>query len=203
MKSQIKVSLLLLISFVYFFPAITCSHPHVFLENSLTIVFDENGLAGIQVRWVFDEFFASMIAGDYDQNHNGRFENEEITDIKKEAFDNLANFQYFSVIKIDKKPFEVKYVREFSASLSNGKMIYKFYIPCHVKAAPGIKTVIISQYDPTYYTRIAFSKDHPITFQGDSIFETNYRIVKNREEAYYFDQIYPIELIFNFKLKNG
>jgi ABC-type uncharacterized transport system substrate-binding protein len=184
-------------------PLMALSHPHLFLENCLTVVFDQEGLAGIQVRWVFDEFFSSMIAGDYDRNRNNRLEGSEIGMIEKEAFANLINFDYFTFIKIEGRPFKVKYIRDFSAALAGGKLIYEFVIPCHVKASSTFKELIISQYDPTYYTLVVFAKDQPVKVQNVSNFEINYRIAKNLEEAYYYGQIHPVEVILRFKRKNG
>jgi ABC-type uncharacterized transport system substrate-binding protein len=184
-------------------PLMALSHPHLFLENCLTVVFDQQGLARIQVRWVFDEFFSSMIAGDYDRNRNNRLEGSEIGMIEKEAFANLINFDYFTFIKIEGRPFKVKYIRDFSAALAGGKLIYEFVIPCHVKASSTFKELIISQYDPTYYTLVVFAKDQPVKVQNVSNFEINYRIAKNLEEAYYYGQIHPVEVILRFKRKNG
>ena len=59
------------------------AHPHVFIHNSVTIVFDENGLAGFKVDWVFDEMFSNMIIHDYDQNKNKKFRERGIFQFKK------------------------------------------------------------------------------------------------------------------------
>lgn len=166
------------------------------------MVFDDQGLAGIRVRWGFDEFFSSMIAGDYDRNHNGKLEDSEITVIKKETFDHLANSGYFTSIKIDGKPFKVSYIRDFSAALAEGSLTYEFIIPCHVKAISTFKEFKISQYDPTYYTAVFFPKVRPVTQEGGSGFETNCRIAENLEESYYFGMIHPMEVILRFRLKN-
>lgn len=175
------------------------SHPHVFIQNTLRIVFDQEGLAGVQARWVFDEFFSSMIADEFDRNHNKILEQSEICAAKKGAFDNLVKFDYFSFIKIDGKPFKVAYIRDFTASLSGGKLIYEFMIPCHVTAGTTFKEIIISQYDPTYYSRVVFAKDKPVTLEGASDFEVNWRISKNLKEAYYYGQVHPVEAIVRFK----
>jgi len=101
------------------------------------------------------------------------------------------------------KPFKVTYVRDFSAALESGKLIYGFMIPCHVKATTTFKKFVISQYDPTYYTRVAFAKERPVILEGDSGFEVSYRISKNMKEAYYYGQVHPVEVILKFKWKHG
>jgi len=103
------------------------------------MVFDDEGFAGIRVEWVFDEFFSSMIAGDYDRNQNNILEIPEITAIKKEAFNNLANFDYFTAIRIGEKPFKLKYIRDFSAALKKGTLIYDFLYPVMSRQSPPLK----------------------------------------------------------------
>ena len=203
MKSRVIALLALAAFLVLVFPQLSLSHPHVFIQNTLAIVFDHQGLAGIRVKWVFDEFFSSMILGDYDQNHNSKLENSEIKTIKSEAFTNLANYEYFTFIRIQGKPFKVEYVRDFSAALAGGKLIYEFWIPCHVKASSIFKQFIVSQYDPTYYTRVAFAKDQPVKVKSGPGFDINYRIVKNMKKSYYFSQIHPIEVVMRFRRKHG
>ncbi len=184
------------------FPPATYSHPHVFVVNKIIIVFDDHGFSGIRVNWGFDEFFSSMIAGDYDKNRNKKLEKPEISIIKKEAFSYLANFDYFTFIKIDGKPFKVKWVTDFKAALSNGKLNYEFFIPCHVKASSTFKEVTIAQYDPTYYSAVFFGKNKPVKIEAGSNFETSFKIAKNLKESYYYGMVHPVQIILKFRLKN-
>ena len=182
-------------------PAIN-SHPHVFVVNKIILIFDDQGFSGIRVNWSFDEFFSSMIAGDYDKNRNKKLEKPEIAMIKKEAFSYLANSDYFSFIKIDGKPFKVKWVTDFSASLSDGKLSYEFFIPCHVQASSTYREVIISQHDPTYYSAVFFGKNKPVRIEAGPNFETSFRIAENLKESYYYGMVHPVEVILKFRLKN-
>jgi len=204
MKFKTVLFPLLQIAFVFTVISDSYSHPHVFIINRITIVFDEQGLAGIRVGWRFDEFFSSMIVSDYDENKNGVFEKSEIIKIENAAFRNLSEFNYFTFIKINGQPFKVKYVREFNASLDKGFLIYEFFIPCHVKTAPYFKKFTISQYDPTYYTAIFYAENNPVGQEAGSKFETIYHdIAENKNESYYFGMIYPVELTMEFRSKNG
>jgi ABC-type uncharacterized transport system substrate-binding protein len=202
MKSRVIALPALAAFLLLVFPQLSLSHPHVFIQNTLAIIFDHQGLAGIRVKWVFDEFFSSMIVGDYDQNHNNKLENSEVKTIKMEAFANLANYEYFTFIRIQGKRFKVEYVRDFSAALAGGKLVYEFLIPCHVKSSPTFKELIISQYDPTYYSRVAFDKDQPVKVISEPRFQISYRIAKNMNESYYFGQVHPVEVITRFRQKH-
>ncbi|MDY6789996.1 MAG: DUF1007 family protein [Thermodesulfobacteriota bacterium] len=202
---KLNLSLLFIsvvVGLMVFSPA-AYSHPHVFVVNKMILIFDDHGFAGIRVNWSFDEFFSSMIAGDYDKNRNKKFEKSEIAMIKKEAFSYLLNFDYFSFIKIDGKPFKVKWVTNFIAALSNGKISYEFLIPCHVKASSTFKEITIAQYDPTYYSAVILGKNNPVKIEAGPNFETGFKIAENLKESYYYGMVHPVEVILKFRLKNN
>ncbi len=189
---------------VLFLVTASCvAHPHVFIENSLDLIFDADGFAGIRAQWRFDEFFTSMIMADHDKNRNHELEDDEIQAVKKGAFDNLAAFQYFTFIRINGDPFKPAYIREFIAYLKDNRLVYKFLIPCHVTKGDRFKVIRISQYDPSYYSKVTLDKECPISIQGDVETEINWRIAMNKEEAYYYNQIHPMEVILQFKQKNN
>ena len=185
------------------FPPATYSHPHVFVVNKIILIFDDQGFSGIRVNWSFDEFFSSMIAGDYDKNRNKKLEKPEIAMIKKEAFSYLANSDYFSFIKIDGKPFKVKWVTDFSAALSDGTLTYEFFIPCHVKASSTFKEITIAQYDPTYYSAVFFGKNKPVKIEAGPNFETSFIIAENMKESYYYGMVHPVKVALKFRLKKN
>lgn len=187
---------------LFFTPAAELwAHPHVFIFSAVVVAFDENGLSGFDIRWQFDEMFSSMIFLDYDKNGNRQFESSEIATIQKEAFANLRKFDYFTHIKINGKPFKAQFVTDFSAQIKKDKLIYRFFIPCHVQAIETIKTVKLAIYDQTFYSSV-FLIDNPVAYKNRSSFEVDHTIEKNKDDAYYFGQIYPEEITLNFRRKN-
>jgi ABC-type uncharacterized transport system substrate-binding protein len=183
-----------------FVPGYLFAHPHVFIDNTVTIVFDRNGLSGIRAKWVFDEMFSSMIIHDYDRNKDGTFSAAEIEKIRNGAFSNIKKFHYFTHVKIEGKDFIVNYVKNFSASLDNGRLIYTFFIPCHV-AAPSYKEIKISMYDSTYYVDIVLVDESPVRFENASSVDYDYRIIDSAKNSYYYGQVFPQEIIVRLKKK--
>jgi ABC-type uncharacterized transport system substrate-binding protein len=179
------------------------AHPHTYVANRFTILFDDQGLTGIRVNWVFDKFFSAMILEDYDGNHDNVLEPSEVETIKKEAFSFLVNQGYFMHIKIDGEPFEVKYVKDFTARTRDGALIYEFTVPCHVRAAGQPRQIRAAPYDATFYTLVLFAETEAVQIKGGSKFEVNYKIEKNPREAYYHGMVQPDEMILEFYLKNG
>jgi len=175
-------------------------HPHVFIHTAVDAVFDDKGVAGFRIRWVFDEMFSGMIRMDYDRNGNRQFEPGEVAAVEKGAFSNLKKFDYFVHIRIDEKPFRVQFVKDFSAGLEGDQMTYSFFVPCHVRATPAQKEIRISVYDPEFYSSIFLIRD-PLGLENREPFEVSYRVEENPDEAFYYGQIVPKEIRMRFKQK--
>jgi len=163
--------------------------------------FDNNGMAGFKEEWVFDEMFSNMIIHDYDKNQNGRFEPSEVKEIYKGAFSNLKNFEYFTHVKINGKPFKVKFVKDFKAKIVKNFVIYHFFVPCHIKSLSSFQEIRIGIYDESFYASITLLKDQ-IFFQNDFEYEHHHKVELNREEPYYYGQVYPEEIVLKFRKKN-
>jgi ABC-type uncharacterized transport system substrate-binding protein len=173
----------------------------VFVESSVTLVFDENGLAGFRERWLLDEMFTAFLLGDFDANANQEFESEEIAVLKAGAFDNLREFRYFTHILIEGEPFELGEATSFSAEMSaDGRAIYNFFIPCPIKAESVTKHVMIAIFDDTYYCDVLLVKE-AIGAQNHEAFSLKPEIKDLPELIYYFDQVIPEGLSFTFSQK--
>lgn len=177
------------------------AHPHIFIVQRLNLTFDDKGLAGIGVNWLFDDMFTSMILEDHDRNANGRLEPSEIKTVKAQAFDYIAEFNYFVFITIGNRPFMVKFIQDFNASLSDGKLIYEFFIPCHVTAIDTPKKIKISTYDPSYYSAIFFAAKGPVALTDADAYEIKAATREDPDTKIYFDMIHPWTLFLEFRKK--
>jgi ABC-type uncharacterized transport system substrate-binding protein len=182
------------------FPA--WSHPHVFVSGSAKAAFDAKGLAGFHVQWVFDEMFSSSVILDFDRDGNGRFDPGEAASMQKDFFMPLREFDYFTHIKIDGKPFRVSYVTGFTPDIRDGMLVCLFFAPCHVPAGGSFREVKLSLYDQSYYHSVTLERN-PVTYENNRTYEVSHRVAKNRDEAYYYGQVYPDEITLRFGKKNG
>jgi len=177
------------------------AHPHIFIVQRVSIVFDDQGLAGFKMRWGFDEMFSSMIIGDYDRNQNGRLESTEVQTIKEKAFNYISDYNYFTFVKIGGKPFEVKYIKDFVAVLENNKLIYEFFVPCHVAAISQFKEIIVATYDPSYYTAVFFAKNRPASLSFSEPYDVKSAIREDKTTSTYYGMVHPWALFIKFRLK--
>jgi len=175
------------------------AHPHLFIEQRLKAVFDDKGLAGFMVIWEFDDMFSSMIAEDYDANKNGALDPGEIKDIKENAFAAVGDYDYFTFIKINGDPFKVKFVRDFNAAFNNRKLVYEFFIPCHVPASAAVKKVTVASYDPSYYSALGFAAEKPVVLEKAENFAVTTSVREDQDTKIYFDMIHPWTLFLEFR----
>jgi len=201
--SEKKITIISTISIILLaiFCSVALSHPHVFIAQRIKIVFDDQGLAGFNIHWTFDDMFASMIAGDYDKNQNKVLEKSEVALIKKEAFSYVSNYNYFTFVKIDGKPFDVKFIQNFSAEFHDKKLVYKFFIPCHVTATSNFKHVTVASYDPSYYTAIFFANNGSVSLDNSEPFKVKTAIKGDKSTSIYYGQVNPWALFLDFRTK--
>jgi ABC-type uncharacterized transport system substrate-binding protein len=176
-------------------------HAHVWINGAVIIYFDKEGISGFKQEWVLDEMFSQMVIHDYDSNQNGKFEPDEVEKVYEGAFINLKNFNYFTHVKIDGKAFKVEFVKDFNAKIVKDSVVYHFFVPCHVKALSSFKEIRIAVYDESFYTNVTVLKDQ-VFLKNDTDYQCSHKIVKNKEDAYYYGQMYPEEIVLRFRRKN-
>lgn len=183
-------------------PATTVlAHPHVFVDFNLSFVFDDNGLAGIEQRWVFDEMFTSMVLCDFDRDRSSSLDEKETAEIKKGYFNCLKDYGYFTHVQINGQNFEVEYIKDFSAQVEDGKLMYSFLVPCHVSASSDPKEILVSIYDDTYYTDMVPDPNTP-SFQGSKDrYQIECSMVRKAEFTYYYGMIVPEAITVKFSNK--
>lgn len=182
-------------------PLVSNAHPHVFIVQRLDVVFDDKGLAGIHVRWEFDDMFASMIADAHDLDKNGTFDESEVKSVKEKAFILISEDNYFTFIKIENKPFLVNSIENFNAILEKGGLVYEFFIPCHVTATETNKKISIATYDPTYYSAILFAKKTPVSLTEADVYEVKTVIREDPGATIYYGMVHPWTLFLEFRQK--
>jgi len=195
---KLKISALIVI----FAASLLYAHPHVYIDSFVNVVCDEDGISCISLRWEFDDMFSQSVIGDYDKNQDGFFDDRELKVLYSDAFINLKNYEYFTHIKINGKKYKIDHVNNFKAEINEGILYYDFDIPLNIKLNTINKKINLSVYDSSYFCDVS-----PITRKSVSIMNAeniNYTISisENKQDAFYYGQITPSELILNLRLKN-
>ncbi|MFH2060315.1 MAG: DUF1007 family protein [Pseudomonadota bacterium] len=143
-----------------FFVTPAWAHPHAFVECSFSFVMDNKGIAGFRQRWTLDEMTTVSVLDVVDTDRNGVLSTEEKSALRDLSRDSLLEFHFFTVIRINGKDFPVQKITDFTSALNNGRLIYKFFVPCRVEAAAGrTKEVKAAVFDDTFYSFVTYVEE--------------------------------------------
>ena len=133
------------------------AHPHVSLDARLQFEFDGKECRGFWVDWTFDAFFSATVINDFDANGNGRFEPAEIQKVYNGAFINLHKYGFFTLIRKGDKRTSPEAVENFSATVRDNRLVYRFFVPLDGKEYGRDFSVAI--FDKTYYCAVRYPED--------------------------------------------
>jgi ABC-type uncharacterized transport system substrate-binding protein len=154
------------------------AHPHVFVEHSITVVVNVDGLEGFRFAWTFDEMFSSMVVLTFDANKDKTLSAPEVKTIEQKHFANLKDFNYFVHLRVNDKPVAVTSFKDFHVKMVGGQVVYEFTIP--IKATEGTLEVAVD--DPTYYSAFALSERSPVQVQSAKNYRVDCRVAKDAGE---------------------
>jgi len=144
-------------------PTVAAAHPHVFVQAQVTLLFEADRPVGVQVDWVYDEFFSLLLTSDLGIDLDGDMRlsadeevilAEAVTTWPQGFEGDLEVRQNGEVIPLGAKlghtmSFEDGIVRE-----------------THVRVLPPMDSMSfeVQVFDPYYY--VAYDLIQPIRFSG-------------------------------------
>ncbi|GFM36414.1 hypothetical protein DSM19430T_10980 [Desulfovibrio psychrotolerans] len=130
-------------------PVAAHAHPHVFVDNTMDVVFDAQGMSGIRVTWKFDPMASMQYLADLDPNGDGVLTREEWEAQREDIAGFLAEERFFLYIMVNGTTVPVTAVHDFVVTYADGVLTYTFFAPL---AVPRGSRVLVAVYDPSYYT---------------------------------------------------
>lgn len=167
------------------------AHPHIWIKATAALVFEDGKVVGIRHEWTFDAFFSNAIVSDFDKNKNKQFDPDEIPALKKDGFDGLAEFSYFTHAKADGKPLKIKGARDFGAEIRKDAVVYRFTALLAEPIDPGKTVFTAGVYDHTYYVDVEFAASGAVTLTGPGSQACKVALVEDRGNPLYFGAVYP------------
>jgi ABC-type uncharacterized transport system substrate-binding protein len=168
------------------------AHPHVWITDVTTFVFEGPKLVGLRHHWVFDELFSSFVIEEHDADGNGAFDPGELAGVQEGAFSNLAEYGWFTHARIEGEAVALDRVADFRASIADGILSYDFTLPLPEPVDPAAASVAVGVYDPEYYVEVLFDREDPVRFAGMEPGACIFDIREDTEHAIYYGMVYPL-----------
>ncbi|MBM3485890.1 MAG: DUF1007 family protein [Alphaproteobacteria bacterium] len=170
-----------------------CAHPHVWITNITTFLFDKGRVVGLRLDWTFDDIFSDFLIAEFDKNKDGRFDEAELAEVKRKGFDNLKEHNYFVVVRLGPETFRPDDVAGFAARIDGRLVHYRFEVHLREPVAPSAKPVRVSVYDESYFVEVLLDRNDPIRFEGVPSGICRYAIGEDKENRIYFGLIHPLQ----------
>ncbi|HXP75871.1 MAG TPA: DUF1007 family protein [Stellaceae bacterium] len=139
------------------------AHPHVFIDYTVTVLFDDNAAQAVRVSWTFDEMYSSMLLHDYTSRPpRDALTPADVKSLRKQAFEDTADYHYFVDLKLNGATLPVKEVTDFDARFHDHRMTYAFTLPLRASASQARNTLEIDAFDNEFYIDFELAEKHGV-----------------------------------------
>ncbi|WP_243544902.1 DUF1007 family protein [Pseudodesulfovibrio tunisiensis] len=183
MNRTLSISAILGILLVGLIVSVARAHPHVFVDASLKFSVADGKLESVRQHWLFDEFFTKAILADIGLPIAAVATPEGQAAVKSGAFDYLRNYSYFTFVENAGKRTPVTRIRDFAASLEEGRLVYDFTVPLDIPLK-NLRNFRFAVFDSEYYTDILLLKDN-IVFESDGSAGVSHAIRLAKDQTYW------------------
>jgi ABC-type uncharacterized transport system substrate-binding protein len=151
-------------------PVAAEAHPHVFIKQHVTALFDKAGIVGFRLKWRFDPMYSSMMRADFVGSKQGALTAADVKSLHDKCFADLKDEHYFTSVTFNGKALPFGEPTNFSAKADGDSIVYSFVFPLKPPSpAPGAANKVeITVFDPSYYVYYELVPDHPVAVEGGS-----------------------------------
>ena len=137
--------------YFYFCAAAIWAHPHLYSDLSLSLDMETNGIKGFTQEWTLLRTFGQQIITLYDTDGSGFFDEEETEKIKRELFDNIEKYHFYTYLEVGSRTYFPETIQNFSVRIRGDQTVFCFYVPCEIQTSSRYSTIVLSIYDPSRY----------------------------------------------------
>ena len=146
--------ILLLISLLLFSSVLVSAHPHIISMVYPHIYFDDDGMNGFYLQWIYDPVYSSQIIYDIDTDMNMELNSSEQEMAKDDFISALKSEDWFMTILVNGEKQVIPEPVNFSAEIDtfDETIMFTFYIPLSLPYETSGTKVNIEFTDPSQYT---------------------------------------------------
>ncbi|MFY0635939.1 MAG: DUF1007 family protein [Vannielia sp.] len=143
-----------LAAMVFAVPGMAVAHPHVFVETGFEVIFDEAGLIeAVRVSWTYDELTSLYITEErgVDSDFDGEASAAELEELTGFDMDWPQDFEGDTHLTVDGVKVPLGPPEQIGAGFAGGK-VSSSHLRRLASPVDPEKVVVLSPYDPTYYS---------------------------------------------------
>lgn len=143
-------------------------HPHVWLKAQVELVFDaDNNFVAVRHAWQFDEDFTAFATQGLDENGDGEFSREELTELAQINVESLKEFEYFTFVQMGPKDPPYKAPDDQWLEHKDGRLTLHYTLSMEEPVKPdpvkGFQDLTVEVFDATFFVDVAFVEDNAVS----------------------------------------
>jgi len=166
------------------------AHAHVFVVDTVEVVFSGQQVTVLKLRWAFDELFSDGMFSDFDTNGDRLFDAAEVDSIRAVSVESMKEFGYFTHVWVDGELTQSFADVTLDVTSEGNIVIYEWAITLAKPVDPSQNKLEISIFDDSYYVDVVLYMPNPVKLQA-SPESCSYKAAEDDTKAYYYDSIYP------------
>jgi ABC-type uncharacterized transport system substrate-binding protein len=124
------------------------AHPHVWVTARAELVYAADGkITAVRHRWTFDPGYSAYVTQGLGKD--GKPTPEELQDLAKTNAESLAEFGYFTEMKVNGAKQAFSAPRDYGMVVADGQATLSLVLPLKTPAAP--KLVALEVFDPSFF----------------------------------------------------
>jgi ABC-type uncharacterized transport system substrate-binding protein len=150
-------------------PAPAQAHPHVWINYSMVAQTQGTLLVAMQQTWIFSKGFPFSLVGDFSRMpKSGPLDADYTATFKAQAFSLLRSSDYFTHVFVDGHAVAVGEARNFSVSIEQGHVVYRFLLPLVKPVDVKRERVTLGVWDDTFFVDFESAAQPVLTLSGGS-----------------------------------
>lgn len=179
-------------------PGAAKAHPHVWIDYSVAVVFDNQQLAGFEMEWIVDSMLSEQIIHENKLNQ-GLADARQTEAVRSGFFDNLRHYNYFTHIWVDDWRFRVKVVEDFTVEVRQREVVYRFFVPCIVPVESAPQSVRLIASDPEIFVDFRWHPDKSVRIKQNKGVVADARLVRDSSRKLVPEFVTPLVLQVDFR----
>jgi ABC-type uncharacterized transport system substrate-binding protein len=168
------------------------AHPHVFIYNTVTFVFDAGKVTALRLRWEFDDIFSDDLLNQFDADGDGKFDKLESKAVGKGTLPNLKLFHYFTYVWVDGKQLAEITPTDFVASADDKRIVtFDMKVPLPKPVDPRTQALATEVYDHEYYVQVDLAQ---VAVENAAGVPCGATVRDDHENAYFGGFVFPQEI---------
>jgi ABC-type uncharacterized transport system substrate-binding protein len=145
------------------------AHPHVFVDATVKVLFNEGGLSGVENRWVYDEVYSTATIASVDADGDGKLSAKEGDALRPIVFGEASKANYFNYIQCGSEFLKVEKIRSFKASVENRRLVLDFVLDFTVPVTNDYTLLVLVVADPSNYVQVTTDMENAEASAPESI----------------------------------